>query len=341
MINFKKIRDKQLAFLISLIIVLSCFLIADTNLAKKVVSVEREYPVNSESLLKKIPLPIKSDYVVKIKYQSRKMMGAMVWLNQYPLEMRASNVSNKLNVTCYYYAPKDKVMLGDNVFEIKFHGEHPSTVTVRMNNYVAAVADNNIIISLANSVFKNKAWVKLFFFGIILFGCVFWVWRFLVFMGMVLFHESFQRSTFNTALSFSPCTLLFFILSIKSYQGPYLIAISPGYLLLLFVLLTGFTNAVLNLIHVLILRKVFPSIKREYILPTARVEIPPWLIGGGKWFKKRSLADKCIIFCLFVFSCSVFLFMLGVSKWGEPLANVAYTSVLIGISMKLFSLTKK
>lgn len=339
-----RVVNISLGIMFSIMLTISFFFLANPSLDKKIIKTKKMYDVNSSNFVKKINLPKKSDYVVKVKYEFNNTDGATVALNGNKLELRVSNKSDIIR-TSYYYASRDIVREGENLLKIKFYPIHPPNIDLRVRNYLESVANNNIILATKDSSISGKFFGRLLLLGIFFFIFSFGLWLSFIYLGRI-FNLPLNCTITNNIITFLPCTLLYFVFGIAFISTPYSLAITPSYLFVSLFIITLVVNIPLNLLSVFFLRQIpIKIIQDDKILHQTRkikrYELPKWLEKFLSWIESRKFSDKCILFFMFLLIMCAFLLILGLEWIAEQLATIAYFALVIGVVIKFVKFVRE
>lgn len=344
--NMKKIEKINIisGLVFSVILALSFLFLAGFNLNKKIVSIRQEFRVRSSMFSKTIDLPQKSDYVLQLKYEYKNTDAEVVSLNKKKLKFRVSNKGRDI-ISRYYYIPQNIVCKGENRLKIKFYKGHPFNIDVRIKNYLFSAANDNIILTVKESLLNNKGFLNLLFWGILFFAFVFSLWKGIVYCGKRVFALSFPQSVLNCIFSFIPGALLFFMLGVNSFKGPYSLVIQPIFLVLFLFAGVVIVNVYINFFFIFLLRPMAGaslSAKSEIQIAkgVSAKELPVWLEKSLKWLRTREFSDKCILFFMFLLILCAFCLIWGLELWAENLANIAYFALVTGVIIKCIKMVR-
>jgi len=182
---------------------------------------------------------------LQLKYEFKHTDTETITLNDTPVELRVSNKSGNI-ISRYYYIPQDIIYSGYNVLKINFHPHNPDTIDIKIKNHLISLAGGNIILTLKDSNLNRKNLASLVLGVLLISLYLFYFWKGLVFLGGEIFSVAFLISTFNAYISFIPCGILYLILGVNSFFGPYSLLVNPFYLIGFFSILTLISNICLN-----------------------------------------------------------------------------------------------
>jgi hypothetical protein len=369
--RISKKSDILLGIIFSLFLTFGFFILAIPDIEQKIVKIEQMYQVNNNIFLKKIKIPVQSDYVFKIKYDFRSTFGEIVFLNGNKLELRVSNKGENI-ITRYYYIPKDIVKIGDNFLRIAFYPHFPKNVDTRIRNYLGSTEGESIILTLKNSSLRDKDYLELIFFSILFYIFSFLLWITLN-LGIKIFNLSYLQIIFNKTIGFLPIMVFYLAFGFISSIGPYAIVVSPFYLFIFSFLAVGILNVFLNLLTLFIcvissdkilyrvrfFQSIFsaipfhlfsrfkisykikpPKLQLRSTLHREEFKLPDWILSWINWVKVSKFSDKCIlIFIALLIFCA--FFVNSRFKWfAEELAKIAYFILCVGLIIKFIKIIR-
>jgi len=334
----KKI-DILIGLVFSVFLALSFLALAAFGLNKKVMDIKHEFTVRSEILSRPIELPQKSDYMLQLKYDHSKTSGENVRLNGQTLELRMGNTS-KDAIARYYYISKDIVRERGNVLKVKFYEGSPLTAEIRIKNYISSLADDRVFFTLKGSFLNKKTHLPLFIGGVFFFVFAFCLWEGLVYCTERVFALTANQSVLSCIFSFIPGVLLFSILGLNSFKGPFSLVVQPFFLFLFLFIGVLIASIIVTFLFLFWLKltagvSFFGKSKVQKIITSLDEEIPEWMRKSINWFRSREFADKCIFFFIALLILSAFCLIMDLGSWAEILSIIAYISLVIGVTIRI------
>ncbi|MHA1843609.1 MAG: hypothetical protein ACTSWE_05020 [Promethearchaeota archaeon] len=343
--SFNKINrkvDVLVGGIFSLILTLGFFLLAVPDIGQKTIKIDRMYEVTSKIFLKKITLPIKSDYVLKIKYDFRVTSGEVVYFNDNELELRVSNKGKDI-ITRYYYIPKDIIKSDSNFLKIVFFPDYPKNIDIRIRNFLGLAEGGQIILTLKDSSLRGRNYLKL-----IIFSLIFYIFSFLLWIslnwGIKIFNLTYLQVIFNKTIGFLSIAIFYLIIGFVSLIGPYAIVVSPLYFIISLLIIIWLLEILLGFLTLFFCRasiNIIPYKSQAYsILHREKFVLPSWLLSFGNWVKTSEFSSKCILmFIILLIGCAFFIN--SRFRWfAEELAKLAYFILFFGLTIKLIKLIK-
>jgi len=309
------------------------FLLIEPNLQSDIYSFRKEFSVKKQSFEKEILLAGKINYFIKIKYFAKRGDMQSVSLNGNKLELKFSNVSKSKLLTSYYNVPKDFVNADKNTVSIRFLGTRPNSVDFEIANYITSLGNNNIIMTLKDSGFKNNRKISSRFICCVIFSLfTIAVWY------LLLWISGFSMiGLINNFLAYSGVAFIFGVFAGISFKGPYILLIDPIYMLLIMISFIGIFHLFFSLSYLFLSSSILVEKKKT------SDESKPFLFEKKIIirFKSVQLSRKFILIFIIFFLLGGLLLIAGLNYYARFLVNISFFFLISGILAQMARVLRK
>ncbi|MFH1459857.1 MAG: hypothetical protein ABIG64_05730 [Candidatus Omnitrophota bacterium] len=348
-------RTRKISLVLSIIFAtvftVAFFLLCSSGIHENIVKKEDIFLVNSEVFETIISLPKVSDYLLQLKFDAKNTDAELAKLNNNKLELRISNSSENCILSRYYYVPKEIMVEGNNKLQVHFYPNNPKNLMVRTKNFLGQVHNENIILTLRDSVLRNNDLKKVLLPGIIFFFFIVILWWIMLLFELIVLNLSIKQSILNNIFSFIFCAFFCLVLGYISLKGPYSLVVQIKYAFLFVCINVAFANMIVNLLTWVLLNKLKDDIGRRNIGDNSLIfnkifyiinKVFLWIKEQIIWVLDCKFSDKCLVaFMSGLILCAI-LRSIGLKKWLDTAGTVAYFFLVSGISIKFFqSIFKK
>jgi len=342
-----KIINFSLAGLFAGFFALTFLIVARSEIDITNIKIEQEFAVSSSRVSKSIELPLKTNYVLQIKYDYRNTDSEKLLLNGKRLKLRVSNETKNI-VSRYYYIDEQLVRIGENRLKLQFLPTNPPSVDIRIRNYIFSNDQGNIMLALKKIHLNEQRLASLIGEAIIFFVLLCCLWTGLAWLGKKGFNLNSRQCILNNVISFALCLSIFFFIAITSYFGPFVFIVKSSYYVFYGLVCVSILCVLLHLFSLLLIQfsaeDDLNSIKKSKCGKAVENRaLPVWLVNCNDWFKMRTLSDKCFIYFVLSFLISSILLGLSNVNWADIIMNFAYIVLVMGMVIKFveFSNSKK
>ncbi|MDP8265641.1 MAG: hypothetical protein P9M07_01705 [Candidatus Aceula meridiana] len=271
-------------------------------------------------------------YLLKIKHIILKNHHKGILVNGLSINSNLSCSRRGIVETSYFYVPREVMRSGENILEVYFSENWPSDIDVQILNYQKEI-NNRIYILFPDSI--NLPSGEMTFQGVVL--PAFLISFFL--LGSIYFLRKLLSLNLRRLFVYELYSLLpffMFLISIfifSEINKTYKVVISSAYFWLL-----GFVSFFFCIISIVSIKLFQGYLRKDFLIfnPKA-LNI---LIKAFKWFRKKELSDKCVIFFMLPLLVCPFFLILNLESMVNGLISISYLSLVGGLSIKLIKFSR-